>query len=294
MLLLRPVVETEGVVPPISLTETPEMVFFAPIFPALRALSVREAARAWVLLDMLCLDATRRIEDDLVQRYAENPDSEADWRLALTVDGCPACDTLWAKLTDSYAAFSRRWEDGLCAPMDFGAPLSVALRDDRLPWQCCNNHRTILKIYDAGKVFRKHAGGLLAPSILALLRHSDDPTVVVTALEALSLVVNKYCYLDVYVSVLARLYRDAGVVSHVCGNLAFHHLPKCRDHRERENVCAVAVAALRAMIQAASFPTGPQRPQIPSWMRDSSCFYTSLALQRMRPLLASYRLLWKQ
>ena len=72
--------------------------------PGLRTLSVPDAARSWVLVDMLCLDTTRRIENDLVQCYAENPSAEGDWRAALTVDGCPACDALWELVTGKYSA----------------------------------------------------------------------------------------------------------------------------------------------------------------------------------------------
>ena len=90
-----------GATPPFTLASDncASLLFLAPMYPALRALSVRDAARAWVLVDMLCLDATHRIEDDLVQRYAEDPSAEEDWRGALTVAGCPACDTLWELLT---------------------------------------------------------------------------------------------------------------------------------------------------------------------------------------------------
>ena len=87
------------------------MMFLAPLYPALRTLSARDAARAWVLADMLCLDleVSRRIEDDLVQRYAEDPAGEADWRGALTVDDCPACDTLWDEATRKYASLHGQW-----------------------------------------------------------------------------------------------------------------------------------------------------------------------------------------
>ena len=62
-------------------------LFLAPLYPSLRSLSVRDVARAWVLADYLCIDqmAVRRLEDDLVQRYAESPGSTEDWRAALTV-----------------------------------------------------------------------------------------------------------------------------------------------------------------------------------------------------------------
>ena len=87
------------------------------MYPALRALSVRDAARAWVLVDMMCLDATRRIEDDLVQRYAEDPLGEADWHACLTVDGCPACDTLWELIFNKYAVLRSEWADDAPSPL---------------------------------------------------------------------------------------------------------------------------------------------------------------------------------
>ena len=44
--------------------------FLAPIHPALRVLSVRECARAWVLADFLCLDTgAARLEEEIVQLH---------------------------------------------------------------------------------------------------------------------------------------------------------------------------------------------------------------------------------
>ena len=87
--------ETVGVTPPFLVNDgSADLFFLAPAYPALRALSVRDAARAWVLVDMLCLNVARVLEEDLVQRYAENPSAEADWRGALTVDGWSRRSTL--------------------------------------------------------------------------------------------------------------------------------------------------------------------------------------------------------
>ena len=45
------------------------------------------------------------VEEDVLQRYAEDPSQLDDWRGARTVAGCPARDTLWAKLTAGYTRF---------------------------------------------------------------------------------------------------------------------------------------------------------------------------------------------
>ena len=136
---VSPVAATDDVSqpPPFTLASgnCSSLLFLAPMYPHLRALSIRDAARAWVLLDMLCLDATRRIEDDLVQRYAEDPSAEADWRGVLTVPGCPACDTLWELVTKKYATLRERWEYSAPAPTTFGTTPSEVQVAGRAEWQ---------------------------------------------------------------------------------------------------------------------------------------------------------------
>ena len=95
-----------------------DVVFLAPTWPPLRSLTVRDAARTWVLVDFLCLgSAASKLEDDLVQRYAEDPSAEADWRASLTVDGCPACDALWQLVSKKYAALRLQWKTMPLPPM---------------------------------------------------------------------------------------------------------------------------------------------------------------------------------
>ena len=70
--LLVTVAASDATVPFVSLRMgRPDavMLFLAPLYPPLRALSVSNAVRAWVLVDMLCLDAAaHRLEDNIVQR----------------------------------------------------------------------------------------------------------------------------------------------------------------------------------------------------------------------------------
>ena len=110
----------------------------APLHSALRGLCVRDAARALVIADLLCLYATRLLVDDLVQRYAENPAAEADWRGALDVSGCPACDTLWELASVEYAALSLHWRDlspNRPARHSVSAVPTAAQKSARVAWQ---------------------------------------------------------------------------------------------------------------------------------------------------------------
>ena len=224
---LAPLVETDDVTappPPFTLAacNSASLVFLAPMYLTLRALTTHDAARAWVLVDMLCLDATRRIEDDLVQRYAENPSAEADWRAALTVDGCPACDTLWELVTKKYGALRKQWEAGAPAPAAFGAAPTAEENTGRAVWQ-----QGLSKgVFDSFKLIpkgaRAHIGGFLAPVILATLRHQGDAIVLRAALRALTEIGTPERFLDGYLTALARLASDADAVYETCREINNH------------------------------------------------------------------------
>ena len=171
--LLAPLADAERTPAPFLLRGVvASMLLLTPMFPALRVLSVRDAAAARLLGDLLCLDATGMVEDDLVQRYVENPFAEADWRGALTVAGCPACDTLWAKLTASYAVLRGRWKTDVPAPASFGASPSQEQRGLLPVWQ---QHESLAVLTSIGENRLGEIGfALIAPMLVATLQTSSN------------------------------------------------------------------------------------------------------------------------
>ena len=189
--------------------------FLAPMYPALQSLAVADAARAWVLVDMLCLDATKMLEDDLVQRYAENPSAEADWRAALAVDGCPAADTLWELVTSKYAALRKQWGAEAPLPTTFGLVPSGAQRAGRVAWQQGINMSVLNSVGEMTGAQLTLVGVLLAPTILAVLRHQADVGVSAAAFRALEKLGSPGLYFDGYITALGRLSSDSHVVTSV-------------------------------------------------------------------------------
>ena len=184
--MLAPVAATEGARPHVDSRASKKaatQLLLGPLYPALRALTVREAASAWVLVDFLCLgEAARRLEEDIVQRFMESPGAEADWRSALYVDGCPACDTLWAQVTALYSALRSQWADGVPMPTSFGANTTAAKREKCVIWR----RRTCVSAFKA--ISKSDLGafaGSLIPLCMVALHHSVDFPVIECALAAL-------------------------------------------------------------------------------------------------------------
>ena len=206
--LLAPL--AEAVAPPVSFCEA--TIFLAPRYSPLRQLSVRDAARAWVLSDLLCLDVTRWVEEDLVQRFLEDPSAEVDWCTTLTIDGCPTCDTLWVQLTGLYL----RYQTPL-SQKTFGAQPTAESRDAEREWRRASIERTL------GERVRmnRHAvvtSALMVPTLLFTLLHSPDDWVVEAAFVALvDVQINPAFGIDQhvipgYVTALRRLLKHAGSV----------------------------------------------------------------------------------
>ena len=213
--LLAPLAETDDVdcPPPFTLASgnCASLLLLAPMYPSLRTLSVRDATRAWVLVDMLCLNAARRIEDDLVQRYAENPSAEADWRAALTVAGCPACDTLWERVAYMFAALRIQWGISASCPIKFGAVPTVGEEAGRLAWQ---RDLSIHLFTSLGQqsVSIALVGACVAPAILATLRHNANERVAKAAFQLLVRIGCPELYLKAYATALARCSADSDSV----------------------------------------------------------------------------------
>ena len=195
------------------------LLFLTPMYPVLRTLTVRDAARAWVLVDMLCLDATRRIEDDLVQRYAESPSSEDDWRGALTVAGCPACDTLWELVTKKYAALRTKWANDVPLPDCFGAVSTASQTRTRASWQLGLCFRAIraIALMSSGAV--EIVGVCLAPTILASICNHSNVEVVGAAFTVLQRLGSPELFIGGYLTALSRLASDVRHVRSVTCSL---------------------------------------------------------------------------
>ena len=158
----------------------------APFYAPLRSLTVHEAVKAWVLVDFLCLPApARRLEEDLVQRYTENSGAEADWKKSFTVDGCPACDTLWELVTKQYTTLRGTWEDDAPLPTAFGVQPTAAQASRREAWQrgeCTDLFRVMKALKDSSTAVTRTL--FFAPSIDAVLNGCSDPEVVLAASDA--------------------------------------------------------------------------------------------------------------
>ena len=167
------------------------LMLLAPLYPTLRALTVREAASAWVLADFLCLGAAaRRLEEDIVQRFMESPVAEADWCDALTVDGCPACDTLWAQVTELYAALRGEWRKDAPIPAVYGESPSAAQRETFPEWRRDTSVAALESIMETDP---DTLAGVLFPVCLATLQHSTEAAVLRAALEALASLTRVVC-----------------------------------------------------------------------------------------------------
>ena len=154
---LAPLVEAEESAPPFLLSagNCSSLLFLSPMYPALRALSIGDAAR-W-------------LEDDLVQRYAENPSAEGSWRTALTVAGCPACDTLWELVSKKYTALRKQWDGGAPAPATFGAVPTAEQVGARSAWKRGISMGALSAMLCVKDDSLKLFGICFAPTILATL-----------------------------------------------------------------------------------------------------------------------------
>ena len=135
------------------------------------------------MVDFLCLGAAaRRLEEDILQRFMESPGAEADRRSALNVDGCPACDTLWAQVMALYSALRSQWADGVPMPASFGADTTAAKRKKCALWR----RRTCVSAFQAITTTDLGAfAGSLIPLCFVTLHHSVDAPVIGAALAAL-------------------------------------------------------------------------------------------------------------
>ena len=218
--LLAPVAASGDHPPPFSLSGDthPDLLLLTPLFPALRELSVHDAARAWVVVDLLCLgQAARRIEDDLVQRFILDPACCENWLAALDVAGCPSADALVKLLSKSYLIVKMKWEVvGIAPPLPpvFGSVLSAPpLRAAHAAWV----RSTSLVLLDG--IAARSLGGwgaALSPAILGVLHHNTDAEVVLSALTALQSFGSDVHYLGDYVVALRRFADSPAVVIKVC------------------------------------------------------------------------------
>ena len=213
--LLGPVADTADALPPFTLSAgcDPSMVFLTPMYPALRSLTTRKAVRAWVLADMLCLDAAaRRIEDDLVQRYAENPSAEGNWRAAFTLDGCPASVTLWERVSEKFGAWHTRWEFVHSSrgelPNQFG---KVHTTEQTSDWASKQLAACVALLQRITTTQQGVTGGIVAPLLVATLQGHIDDGVARAAYEALRSLGAPYAYIEGYSAALSRFIHDADV-----------------------------------------------------------------------------------
>ena len=192
------------------------LYFLAPAHPALRVLTVSDAAAAWVIADFLCLDESKLLVDDLVQRYSENPAAEADWAAAMAVAGCPAADTLWVLATAGYAALRAQLDAAAPAPPAFGVPPSAAQTGARVAWQKGLNLASLRAIAAMPGV--EVVGGLVAPCLIAALRRPlyHDQDVLEAAFHALRALKRGALYVDGYVAALRCLSSNGAVVKEIC------------------------------------------------------------------------------
>ena len=217
---LQPLAAVQGMTPPFPLSGGPTTkLFLAPRYPPLRSLSLSNAVRAWVLADLLCLtDACTQLEEDISQRYAEDPAAAASWRDALTVPGYPACDTLWVKVSGRYERLRKQWGATDPLPAAFGAVPSAAQRGKLLlEWQRAASLCVFSPFTDeSGDMTALEE--LVAPTISAAMRYCTDVVVVEAAVTALNCFVSDAC-LDGYAPALARFVNRGALVTDVCSLL---------------------------------------------------------------------------
>ena len=218
--LLGPVALAAECNPPFFLggPASPHTLWLAALHPALRELSVRDEVKAWVAVDFLCLPAAARmLEDDLTQRYIQNPGGEADWRAAFTVDGCPACDTLWELVTKKYAALLPRWDaQDAMPPSSFGAQLAAEQPGVRATRQ----RAACVALLDA--ITAKQLGAMgapYAPMLTAALSH-PDLIVARAAFAALESLEGGQHYVEGYSVALSRFVDDGVVVRRICSTMS--------------------------------------------------------------------------
>ena len=182
--LLDVVAESAEHAPPFDVAlHAASTLLLTPAHQPLRVLGVVEAAQAWVVADLLCLgSATRRLEDDLVQRFVENPAAVLDWRAAIVMAECPATDTLWAIATSRYAALRRQWAGDAPVPPEFGGAIPPLLAGKRGDWV----HKQCVTLLDDTAAEKPGAvsSGFLVPLLLATIRHHADAHIVGKALRA--------------------------------------------------------------------------------------------------------------
>ena len=223
MHLLGPVAATTDTTPPFPLdTVDPRTLLLAPMFPPLRELSVRDAVRAWIVVDFLCLPApARRLEDDLVQRYVEDPSAVADWRAAFTVNGCPAWNSLWQLVGQKYSALlCRRSESDIIIPSQFGLAPKALIAKERTTRQ----RVACVALLDGIAAKKLGAmGDALASRLIAAVSHSDR-VIALAAFKALESLGRRPLYLVGYTLALPRFLEDGEVVKRVCAVLA-----ECND-----------------------------------------------------------------
>ena len=198
-------------------------IIFAPLHPSLRAMSVREVASAWAIADYLCLGGTHTLVEDLVQRYAENPAAVADWRADISLQDCPACDTLWALATAEFSKLVRHWDGKYAVPAVFGAlppaeacALLVAQRR-----ACMRAARVDVR------GLRPSTAGAVTPIIYAFLRSSTDEELVKAAVGALASIHDRPSAngrpeypLAAYMDILERAGNNILAVRVICDQLA--------------------------------------------------------------------------
>ena len=111
----------------------PFALFLKPMHPALRVLSLADAAAGARLADFLLVDKklAECFEQDIVQRYAEDPGAVPDWKAALS----PGGDALFDRLVSRYAAIASAW---LAPGLQQAAPLQYDAGDAFVKRHHCN------------------------------------------------------------------------------------------------------------------------------------------------------------
>ena len=202
--------------PPFAATACSSVFFLAPMYPALRCLAMADAARAWVLVNMLCLDAprcwrttwcsgTRRTRQ---RKPTGGPPSP--WTAAPRPTRCGS----WSQASMRHCASSGGRRRHYPPRLGWFRVVHNALDAWRGSRACIS--MSVLNAFGGTTDAQlKLVGVLLAPTILAALRHQADVGVAASAFRVLEKLGSPELYLDGWITALGRLSSDSFVVTSV-------------------------------------------------------------------------------
>ena len=230
-----------------------ELFFLVPFHPALRVLSVEDAAAAWELGDFLCL-GVRQLEEDLVQRYMEDPAAVADWRAAIGTTAHPAREMLWTQLGVLY---EKLYDDLPGAkrsiPPLFGEAPSAEMLTEGDAWRRGMLGSTFLM---ANAFIRRFRPDILARLCTALFLHIADPEYAYSGLASLSRALGCCDYST------AREFQAAGFPPFIFSALEVHETRRDIARLSTQVLCCLACTKLDdgddtvCMISSGDFVTG--------------------------------------